>query len=171
MGLRCLLHNILPLIAFIFQENRDFFHYHYAVYADCKYSDTFWLAYCIRLFVHYTISLSSLCKLIWRLCTYKMPFKYILSSVWGRLIIFSQLSIIKYVGLCVFSLPIPLAMIAIMYILFRIIIIIKSEVWSIIHCLGLGHETMVCAVCFYILIHTCMPAITTLRSDSYNNVI
>ena len=28
-----------------------------------------------------------------------------------------------------------------------LIIIIKSEVWPICHCLGLGHETMVCAVC------------------------
>ena len=28
-----------------------------------------------------------------------------------------------------------------------LIIIIKSEVWIVNHCLGLGHETMVCAVC------------------------
>ena len=28
-----------------------------------------------------------------------------------------------------------------------LIIIIKPEVWIINHCLGLGHETMVCAVC------------------------
>ena len=27
------------------------------------------------------------------------------------------------------------------------IIIIKSKVWSIFHCLGSGHETMVCVVC------------------------
>ena len=51
-----------------------------------------------RLFVQYTISLSSLCKLIWRHWTYKMPLRYILSSV--RLSIFSPLSIIQYVGLC-----------------------------------------------------------------------
>ena len=36
-----------------------------------------------------TISLSSLCKLIWRHWTYKMPVRYILSSVWVRLSIFS----------------------------------------------------------------------------------
>ena len=29
----------------------------------------------------------------------------------------------------------------------HLIIIIKPEVWTINHCLGLGHETMVCAVC------------------------
>ena len=122
------------------------FHYYCAVYDECKYSDTFWLADRARLFVQYTISLSSLCKLIWRQWTYKMPVTYILSSVWVRLSIFSPLSIIQYVGLCVFSLPIPLVMIERMYKL-CLIIIIKSEVWTITHCLGLGHETMVCAVC------------------------
>ena len=33
-----------------------------------------------------------------------------------------------------------------------LIIIIKSEVWPISHCLGLGHETMVCAVCLCIFL-------------------
>ena len=66
--------------------------------------------------------------------------------VWVRSGIFSQLSIIQYVGLCVFSLPISLVMIDRMYIL-CLIIIIKSEVWTITHCLGLGHQTTVCAVC------------------------
>ena len=33
------------------------------------------------------------------------------------------------------------------YLLFLIIIIIKSEVWTITHCLGLGHETLAWAVC------------------------
>ena len=63
----------------------------------------------------YTISLLSLCKLIWRHWTYKMPVRYILSSVWVRLSIFSQLSIIQYMGLCVFSLPISLVMIERIY--------------------------------------------------------
>ena len=27
----------------------------------------------------------------------------------------------------------------------------KLEVWTINHCLGLGHETMVCAVCLSVL--------------------
>ena len=83
---------------------------------------------------------------IWRHWTYKMPVKYNLSSVWVRLSIFSQLSIIQYVGLCVFSLPIFFVMIERIYIL-CLIIIIKSEVWTITHCSGIGHETMVCAAC------------------------
>ena len=70
-----------------------------------------------RLFVQYTISLSSLCKLSWRHWTYKMPVRYI--CVWVRLSIFSKLSImqsiINYVGLCVFSLPIPLVVIERIY--------------------------------------------------------
>ena len=47
----------------------------------------------------------------------KMPVKYILSSVCVRLSIFSRLSIIQDGELCVFSLPITLVMIGIIYIL------------------------------------------------------
>ena len=127
------------------------FHYYCAVYDEFKLSDTFWFTDRIRLFVQCTNSLSSLYKHIWRYWAYKMPVRYILSSVWVRLSIFSQFSFIQYVGLCVFSWPISLVMIGKIYIL-CLIIIIKSEVWNIIHCLGLGHGTMVCAVCLYILI-------------------
>ena len=88
---------------------------------------------------------------IWRHWTYKMPVRYSLSSVWVILSICSQLTIIQYVGLCVFSLPIPFVMIERIYIL-CLIIIIKSEIWTITHCLGLGHETMVCAVCLSIFL-------------------
>ena len=152
MCLRCLLHYILSLIAYTFRENREFFfHYYCAVYDKCQYSDMFWLADRTRLFVQYTISLSSLCKLIWRHWTYKMPVRYILSSVWVRLNIFSPLSIIQYVGLYVFSLPISLVMIERIYII-CLIIIIKSEVWTITHCLGSGHVTMVSAVCLFIFL-------------------
>ena len=87
--------------------------------------------------------------------TRKMPVRYNLSRVWVRLSIFSQLSIIQYVGLCVFSLPISFVMIERIYIYIYIlclIIIIKSEVWTITHCLGLWHETMVCAVCLSIFL-------------------
>ena len=86
------------------------FHYYCLVYDECKYSDTFWLIDRTRLFVQYTISLSSLCKLIWRHWTYKMLVRYILSSMWVRLSIFSPLSIIQHVGLYVVGLPISLVM-------------------------------------------------------------
>ena len=35
-----------------------------------------------------------------------------------------------------------------------LVIIIKPEVWIINHCLGLGHETMVCAVCLTMFLRT-----------------
>ena len=56
-----------------------------------------------------------------------MPVRYIFSSVRVRLRIFSPLFIIQYVGLYVFSLPISLVLIEIIYKL-CLIIIIKSEV-------------------------------------------
>ena len=40
---------------------------------------------------------------IWRHWAYKMPVRYILSSVWVRLSIFSQLSIIQYMGAVCFQ--------------------------------------------------------------------
>ena len=126
------------------------FHYHCAVYDECKYSHTFWLADCAHLFVHYTISLSSLCKLIWGHWTYKIPVRYILWSVWVRLSIFSQLSIVQCMGLCFQFTDFPLWWLR-EYTL-CLIIIIKSEVWTIIHCLGLGHETKVCTVCLSIFV-------------------
>ena len=51
-----------------------------------------------------------MCKIIWRYRTYTWPVRCILSRAWMRLSIFSQFSIIQYVGLCVFSLPISLEM-------------------------------------------------------------
>ena len=88
---------------------------------------------------------------IWRHWTNKIPVRYNMSSMWVWLSIFSQLSIIQYVGLCVFSLPISFVMIGRTNIL-CLIIIIKTGVWTITHCLWLGHETMVCAVCLSIFL-------------------
>ena len=91
----------------------------------------------------------------------------ILCRVWVRLSIFSPLSSIQYVGLCAFSLPIHFVMIERMHIL-CLIIIIKSEVWTLTHCLGLGHEAMVCAVClsifFHMIFQTKMIVIATVSS-------
>ena len=106
------------------------------------------------MFVYHIISLSSLCKLIWRHWTYKMPVRYFLSSVWVRLSIFSQLSIIQDMGLCVFSLPISLVMIERIYTLSYYHHQIGSMNYFITHSLGLGHETMVCAICLSICLLT-----------------
>ena len=76
-----------------------------SVYGICKRSDTLWPAGRVRLFAYYTISLSSLCRLIWRHWTNKMLVRYMLPCVCLRLRLFSQLSFIQYMGLWVFSLP------------------------------------------------------------------
>ena len=62
--------------------------------------------------------------------------------------IFSVIQYTIYGAVC-FQFTHSLAVIERIYIL-CLIIIIKSEVWTITHCLGLGHETMVCTVCFSI---------------------
>ena len=119
-------------------------YYYCAVYDECKYSDTFWLADRTR-FLSSTLSHFHQCALFWRHWTYTMPARYILSSVWVRLSILSPLSIIQYVGLrFFFSLAISLVVIERIYIL-CLIMIIKLEVWTTTYCLGLGHETMVSA--------------------------
>ena len=79
--LRCLLPHFLSLIAYTFRENREFVFIIIVQFMMCKYSDTFWLADRTRLYVQYTISLSSLCKLTWRHWTYKMPVRYIFCRV------------------------------------------------------------------------------------------
>ena len=68
-----------------------------AVYDECKYSDTFWLADRTCLLVQCTISLFSLCKLIWRHWIYRMPVRYILSCVSK---INSILSVIIHYTMC-----------------------------------------------------------------------
>ena len=56
-------------------------------------------------------------------------------------------NLMHYTELFVFSLSISRVKIVRICVLLFHSIIIKSEVRTINHCLGLGHETMVCAVC------------------------
>ena len=150
---RCLLHHILSLIAYTFREKREFvfiiivqfmtsanirIHFGLEIVLICLYSTPSHYHHCANLSEGIEL-IKCLSDIFCQVCEY-------------RLSKFSPLSIIQYVGLYVFSLPIPLVMIERIYIL-CLIIIIKSEVWTITHCLGLGHETMVSTYCmsFYIL--------------------
>ena len=152
--LRCLLHHILSLIVYTFRENREFV---FISLVQCIMSANSRIRIGLQivflcLYMYITPSHYHHCaNFIWGHWTCKMPDRYDLSNVWVRLSIFSQLSIIQYVGLCVCSLPIPFVMIERIYIL-CLIIIIKSEVWTSTHCLGLGHETKVCTVCLSIFL-------------------
>ena len=159
MCLRCLLRHILSLVAYTFRENREFvfiFILQFMISANSRMrfglQIVFVCLYITPSHYHHCANLSEDTELT-----------DILSSLWVRLSIFSQLSIIQYVGLCVFSVPISSVIIVRIYIL-CLIIIIKSEVWTITHCLGLGHETMVCAVCISLFLS--IPwAKTTARRD------
>ena len=151
--LRCLLHHMLSFIVYTFRKKREFVfisivQFMISVNSRMRFGFqiVFVCLYITSTYYHHCANF------IWRHWTHKMPVRYNLSSVWIRLSIFSQLSIIQYVGLCVFSLPIPFVIIDRIYIL-CLIIIIKSEVWTITYCLGLGHETMVCAVCLSIFLY------------------
>ena len=87
------------------------------------------------------------------------------SSVCLTLSQLPQLSFMQYIGLCVFSVSISLMMIVRICVLY-LIIIIKSEVWSICHCLRLRHETMVCAECLLIFYHVYLSRGHTITSNS-----
>ena len=115
--LRWLLHHILSLIAYTFRENREF--------VSLLLCSLWWvqivgyvLACTSYLFVCTVHHLITIVQTYLETLNYKMLVRYILSSVWVRLSIFSQLSIMQYVGLCVFSLPISLVMIERIYIYF-----------------------------------------------------
>ena len=154
VGLRSLLHHILSLIVYIFRENRENREFVFMSIVQFMMSDNNRIRFGLQIvFVCLYITpyhYQHCANFIWKYWTYKMLVRYDLSSVWVRLSIFSQLSIIQYVGLCVFSLPISFVMIGIIYIL--CLIIIKSEIWTITHYLGSGHKTMVCAVCLSIFL-------------------
>ena len=152
--LRCLLHHILSLIVYTFRENWEFVFISIVQFMMSANSRIRLGLLIVFVCLYITPSHYHHCaNFIWRHWNYKIPVRYNLSSVWVRLSIFSQLSITLYVGLCVFVCPFPV-MIERIYIL-CLIIIIKSEVWTITHCLGLGHETMVCAVCLSIFLQSC----------------
>ena len=74
------------------------FHYWCSVYGICKWSDTLWPVGRVRLFADYTISLSSLCRLIWKHWTTKMLVRYMMPSVCLRLRQLSQLSLYSLYG-------------------------------------------------------------------------
>ena len=95
--LRCLLHHILSLILYTFQENREFVFIsivQFMMSANSRICFSLQIAF-VCLYItpsHY----HHCANFFWRHWTYKMPVKYNLSSVWVRLSIFSQVSIIQY---------------------------------------------------------------------------
>ena len=127
----CLLYHILSLIVYTFRENWEFVFITIVQFMMSVNSRIRFGLQIIFVCLYITPSHYHHCaNFIWRQWTYKRSVRYNLSSVWVRLSISSQLSIIQYVVLVFFfSLSIPSVMIERIYIL-CLIIIIKSEVHS-----------------------------------------
>ena len=138
------------------------FHYYCAVYDDCKYSDTFWQI--VLVFLWSTSSHYHPCANLYE----GIEVIKCLSDIFCRVCKIKHiLCVIQYTicGLYVFSLPIYLVMIERIYML-CLIIIIESEVWTITHCLGLGHEKMVSTVYLSIFSWPVQARITKLRPQA-----
>ena len=149
---RCLLHHILLLIAYTFRENREFVFIIFVLFMMSANSRihfglniVFVYLYITPYHYHHSVNLSEdiepikcLADIFCRVCVSEI--RHILSVIHYQ-----------YLGLCVFGLPISFVVIERIYIL-CLIIINKSEVWTITHCLGLGHEVMVCVVCLSVFL-------------------
>ena len=132
--LRCFLHHILSLIVYKFRENREFVFISFVQFMMSANSRILFGWQVVFVCLYITPSHYHHCaNFIWRHWTYKMLVRYNSSSVWVRLSIlsiFSQLSIIQYVGLCVFSLPISFVMIARIYIYIYTLSYYHHQIWS-----------------------------------------
>ena len=127
--MRCLLHHILSRFAHTFRENRDFAFIiivQFVMSANCL----------IHFWVHIAFIYWCITPYHYRHCenlSEDIEFIKCLSAIFRRVRLNSQLSITQYRGLCVFSLPISPVMIEGICIL-CLIIIIKLEIWTNIHC-------------------------------------
>ena len=97
--LRCLFHHVLSLIAYTFRENGEFVFIIIVKFMMSANIRILWVcrSYSFICTVHHLIII--IVQTYLKHWTYKMPVRYVLSSVWVRLSIFSPLSFIQYVGL------------------------------------------------------------------------
>ena len=149
--LKCLLYHILSLIAYTFRENRDCV---FIIIVQFMMSSNsrirfglqivFVCLYITSSHYHHRANLSEdielmkfLSDIFCRVCEwdYAYSLSYPFYDIWG----------------CVFSVYLSPLWWLREYIL-CLTIIIKSEVWTITHCLGLRLETVVCAVCIPIFL-------------------
>ena len=143
--LRCLLHRILSLIAYTFQENREFvfiiilfmmsanirIHFGLQIALVCLYCTPFHYHHCANLSVGI-----ELIKCLSDIFCWVCKIEHILSVIHYTICVavcfqFTHFSCNYWDNIYLLCL----------------IVIIKSEVWTITPCLGLGHETIVSVVC------------------------
>ena len=148
MCLRCLLHHILSLIAYTFRENREFvfiiivqfmmsansrMRFALQIVLVCLYSTPSHYHHCANLSEDIEF-IKCLSDIFCRVCKIKHILTVIHCTICGAVCFqFTHSSCDDWDNIYILCL----------------IIIIKSEVWTTTHYLGLGHETMVCAVCLF----------------------
>ena len=140
---RCLLHRILLLIVYTFRENREFVFISIVQFMMSANSRIRFGFQIVFVCLYITTSHYHHCaNFIWRHWTYKMPVRYKCVSKIKHI-----LPVIRY-KIC--------GAVCFQFTHFLCDdwenIYTLSEVWTITHCLGLGHKTMVCAVCLSILL-------------------
>ena len=149
--LRCLLHHIPSLIAYTFRQNREFvfiiivqfmmnanirIRFGLQIVLVCLYSTPSHYHHCANLSEGIEL-IKCLSDIFCRVCKIKHILSVIHYTICGTVCLqFTHFSSDDWENIYILCL----------------IIIIKSEVWTITHCLGLGHETMVSAVCLFIFL-------------------
>ena len=141
--LRCLLHHILSLIAYAFRENVQFMmsaniriRFGLQIVLVCLYSTLSHYHHCANLSEGIEL-IKCLSDIFCRVCKIKHILSVIHYTICGAVCFqFTHFSCDDWENRYILCL----------------IIIIKSEEWTIIHCLGLGHETMLSAVCLSIFL-------------------
>ena len=150
---RCLLHHILSLIAYTFRENREFVFIIIVQFMMSANSRIRFPLQIVLVCLYSTLShyhhyakfsedielIKCLSDIFCRVC----KIKHILSDICYTI----HCTICGAVCFQFTHSPCDDWENIYIYIL-CLIIIVKSEVWTITHCLGLSHETMVCAVFF-----------------------
>ena len=153
--LRCLLHHILSLIAYTFLDNWGFVfiiiaHFMMSVNNRMRFvlQMVFICLYITPSRYHHCANLSedvellNACHIHFVECVSKI--NRILSdpsyNIWGLYYQFSHIPCDDWKNIYIY-----------IYML-CLIIIIRYKVWTLIHFLGLGNQTMVCAVCLFIFL-------------------
>ena len=154
--LGCLLHHILSLIAYTFRENRESV---FIIIVQFMMSANGRIRFALQIVLVYLYSTPSHYHHCARLSG-DIELIKCLSHIFCRVCKINHiLSVVHYAihyticGAVCFQFTHSLMMIERIYIL-CLIINIKSEVWTITHSLGLGHETMVYAVWLSIFLET-----------------
>ena len=103
---------------------------------------------------HSFVCTFSLCRLVWKHCTFLHNFGLMYSVEYVATIkYFLPIIFLQCMGLCVFNLRISLLMV-LRILVIHMIIIISTELWIIRHCLGSVYDIRLYIIMFFCKIYT-----------------